>query len=226
MNRSIFKTISKSSRTTNRYQLRVNSTRQLSGWDSQNHPNSTNLNQDQRLSEPKARNGSIREKLKPDWLIQKEALKRNFPDGWNPPKKISRPSMTLLRTLHSQDPARFSLPVLSDRFKISPEAVRRILRSKWEPDPIKFEKLKDRWDEGSDGWIHYEKLETDQIPKNLASSLKSSDPRSSSSQNSDYLDHPGIYNSKESGGSFGRKEKELFLDVISFFFSYGIVFIY
>ncbi|KAI9608357.1 hypothetical protein KEM48_003292 [Puccinia striiformis f. sp. tritici PST-130] len=78
---------------------------------------------------------------KPQWLIHKEALRRNFPDGWNPPKKISRPSMSLLKTLHRTDPEQFSLTILSQKFKISPEAVRRILRSKWEPDTEKIEDL-------------------------------------------------------------------------------------
>lgn len=39
-----------------------------------------------------------------------------------------------LRTLHAHDPVMFSTPILADRFRISPEAVRRILKSKWVPD--------------------------------------------------------------------------------------------
>ncbi|MBW0571291.1 hypothetical protein O181_111006 [Austropuccinia psidii MF-1] len=115
---------------------------------------------------------------KPDWLIQKEALKEIFPEGWNPPKKISRPAMKLLRTLHQTDPQQFSLPALSDKFKISPEAVRRILRSKWEPDQTAMEKLERRAKKttggNADGWVHYEKVETEQIPVNLAETLKAS----------------------------------------------------
>lgn len=126
---------------------------------------------------------------KPDWLKHKEALRRNFPDGWNPPKKISRPSMTLLRTLHKTDPAQFSLPVLSQKFKISPEAVRRILRSKWEPDRATSEKLQASAETAtslgsSDGWIHHERLETDRIPRNLAQTLQSSLPHNPSHSSS------------------------------------------
>jgi len=40
-----------------------------------------------------------------------------------------------LRELHKFDPVKFSTPVLAERFRISPEAVRRILKSKWEPTP-------------------------------------------------------------------------------------------
>ncbi|KAH9456257.1 hypothetical protein MJO28_006299 [Puccinia striiformis f. sp. tritici] len=123
---------------------------------------------------------------KPQWLIHKEALRRNFPDGWNPPKKISRPSMSLLKTLHRTDPEQFSLTILSQKFKISPEAVRRILRSKWEPDTEKIEDLDNQSNDTihnhsgirrSDGWVHHEKLETDMIPVNLAHTIQSSLPQ-------------------------------------------------
>lgn len=39
-----------------------------------------------------------------------------------------------LRTLHRHDPDSFTTPVLAEKFKISPEAVRRILKSRWQPD--------------------------------------------------------------------------------------------
>jgi hypothetical protein len=42
-----------------------------------------------------------------------------------------------LRELHKLDSAKFSTPVLAYRFKISPEAVRRILKSKWAPSSEK-----------------------------------------------------------------------------------------
>ncbi|EGG04520.1 uncharacterized protein MELLADRAFT_88779 [Melampsora larici-populina 98AG31] len=114
---------------------------------------------------------------KPEWLIQKQALKESFPTGWNPPKKISRPAMSLLKSLHKEDPHQFSLTMLSDRFKISPEAVRRILKSKWIPDRITTEKIIQKSGSkgimaGGDAWIHHEQLETESIPSNLASTLR------------------------------------------------------
>ncbi|OAV87878.1 hypothetical protein PTTG_09179 [Puccinia triticina 1-1 BBBD Race 1] len=126
---------------------------------------------------PASEHGRVkRDEDKPRWLVHKEALRRNFPEGWNPPKKISRPSMALLRTLHRTDPHQFSLPVLSEKFKISPEAVRRILKSKWEPtqDAVKKTQISAAAAHSPDGWVHHEKLETDQIPLNLAHTLQSS----------------------------------------------------
>ncbi|KLO14107.1 hypothetical protein SCHPADRAFT_903549 [Schizopora paradoxa] len=60
-------------------------------------------------------------------------MRERFPEGWNPPRKISRDAMEGLRSLHAHDPETFSTPVLAEKFQISPEAVRRILRSKWMP---------------------------------------------------------------------------------------------
>ncbi|KAG0140191.1 hypothetical protein CROQUDRAFT_380923 [Cronartium quercuum f. sp. fusiforme G11] len=116
---------------------------------------------------------------KPEWLIQKEAIKNAFPTGWNPPKKLSRPAMALLKSLHKEDSHQFSLPILADKFKISPEAVRRILKSHWKPDETTTEKLLRKSNSigsntGSDAWIRHERLETDSIPTNLASSLRES----------------------------------------------------
>ena len=50
---------------------------------------------------------------------------------WNPRKKLSPDAMDGLRGLHEQDPVKYSTAVLAEQFKVSPEAIRRILRSKW-----------------------------------------------------------------------------------------------
>ena len=63
----------------------------------------------------------------------RETLRKTFPEGWAPPRKLSREAMETLRQLQRMDPQTFSTPMLADRFKISPEAVRRILRSRWQP---------------------------------------------------------------------------------------------
>jgi hypothetical protein len=63
----------------------------------------------------------------------KSTIQEHFPEGWSPPRKLSREAMDGLRELHRFDPDTFTTPVLADRFRISPEAVRRILKSKWEP---------------------------------------------------------------------------------------------
>ncbi|TFL04709.1 hypothetical protein BDV98DRAFT_562705, partial [Pterulicium gracile] len=71
----------------------------------------------------------------------REAITKRFPDGWNPPKKISREAMEGMKQLHNVDSATFSTAVLADRFRVSPEAVRRILKSRWDPSPEKKSKI-------------------------------------------------------------------------------------
>jgi hypothetical protein len=49
-----------------------------------------------------------------------------------------------LRALHAHDPDTFTTPVLADKFRVSPEAVRRILRGKWQPTPEQRVRLLER----------------------------------------------------------------------------------
>ncbi|KAL2431595.1 Required for respiratory growth protein 9, mitochondrial [Exophiala dermatitidis] len=87
-----------------------------------------------------------KEKEKEPWQIQKQALKEKFGDaGWNPRKKLSPDTMEGIRALHEQDPERWSTPVLADHFKVSPEAIRRILKSKWRPSEKEMERRRERW---------------------------------------------------------------------------------
>ena len=89
------------------------------------------------------------------WRLQKEALKEKFPEGWNPRKKLSPDAMEGMRALHQQFPQQYTLPVLAQQFEISPEAVRRILRSKWRPTPEEEEARQERWFErGKKIWTH------------------------------------------------------------------------
>ncbi|KAG7448777.1 uncharacterized protein BT62DRAFT_965360 [Guyanagaster necrorhizus] len=68
-----------------------------------------------------------------EYIRHRKAMRKRFPDGWNPPRKISREAMDGLRELHQFDRAKFNTEVLADKFKISPDAVRRILKGRWEP---------------------------------------------------------------------------------------------
>ncbi|KAJ7652162.1 hypothetical protein DFH06DRAFT_954059, partial [Mycena polygramma] len=82
--------------------------------------------------------------LKPtpvSWQAHRAALRHTFPDGWNPPRKLSREAMDGLRQLHRVDPERFTTPVLTERFRVSPEAMRRILKSRWAPSGDQRAKL-------------------------------------------------------------------------------------
>ncbi|KAI1923969.1 Required for respiratory growth protein 9 mitochondrial [Ophidiomyces ophidiicola] len=80
------------------------------------------------------------------WRIQKQALKKKFEDGWAPLKRLSPDAMDGVRELHRANPERFSTPVLAEHFKISPEAIRRILKSKWRPTEKESEKRNLRWE--------------------------------------------------------------------------------
>ncbi|KAI1637086.1 hypothetical protein F4809DRAFT_606119 [Biscogniauxia mediterranea] len=93
----------------------------------------------------KDKNGKNKKPHKERWEIQKEALKEKFPEGWQPRKRLSPDACEGIRALHQQYPELYSLPVLASHFKISPEAVRRILKSKWRPDPEEEIERQDRW---------------------------------------------------------------------------------
>ncbi|KAK7039566.1 putative neugrin-like protein [Favolaschia claudopus] len=81
------------------------------------------------------------EKTPSTWQVHRSAIKEAFPDGWNPPRKLSREAMEGLRQLNRVDPETFTTPVLAERFRVSPEAVRRILKSRWTPPVERRAKL-------------------------------------------------------------------------------------
>lgn len=76
-----------------------------------------------------------------EYVARRATIKRRFPEGWAPPRTISREAMEVLRALHARDPVQFRTPVLTNKFKISPEAVSRILKSKWRPSPERTAQL-------------------------------------------------------------------------------------
>lgn len=85
--------------------------------------------------------------IREPWQIQKRALREKFQDGsWDPRKKVSPDAMEGIRALHAQYPKWFPTAVLADQFKVSPEAIRRILKSKWRPNAEQEEDRRLRWD--------------------------------------------------------------------------------
>lgn len=81
---------------------------------------------------------------KPEWLIQKLALKSKF-ENWNPTKKLSRDEMDNVRLLKEKMPYLNNTDI-GNHFKISPEAVRRILRSRFTPKTERERQgLENRW---------------------------------------------------------------------------------
>ncbi|OQV06678.1 hypothetical protein CLAIMM_11219 [Cladophialophora immunda] len=101
-----------------------------------------------------------RKKLEP-WQAQKATLSKKFGDeGWNPRKKLSPDAMDGIRALHEEDPDRWSTPLLAEHFQVSPEAIRRILKSKWRPrDEEEIQKRRERWAKRHDRiWDHQAEL--------------------------------------------------------------------
>ncbi|RYP82729.1 hypothetical protein DL769_001538 [Monosporascus sp. CRB-8-3] len=99
--------------------------------------------------EPKGdakKGGAIKsEPKKEPWQMQKEALKQKFPEGWRPRKRLSPDAVDGIRALHAQFPEEYPTEVLARRFEVSPEAIRRILRSRWRPSPEEDEERQQRW---------------------------------------------------------------------------------
>jgi hypothetical protein len=95
----------------------------------------------------KAESKPEEEKPKPEWLKHKEAIKEKLNgEAWNPRKKLSPDTMEGIRHLHKTQPHKFTTPVLAQHFQVSPEAIRRILKSKWRPTDEEAEERLRRWD--------------------------------------------------------------------------------
>jgi hypothetical protein len=81
------------------------------------------------------------------WQIQKAALEEKFgANGWNPRKRLSPDALDGIRALNAQFPDKYTTPVLAEQFQVSPEAIRRILKSKWRPSDEESQNRRDRWD--------------------------------------------------------------------------------
>lgn len=94
-----------------------------------------------------------------NWQLQKDALKKKFPEGWRPMKRLSPDAVAGIRALHAQFPEEYTTARLVEKFEISPEAVRRILKSKWQPSPQEEEERQTRWfRRGKDVWARYAEL--------------------------------------------------------------------
>jgi hypothetical protein len=92
-----------------------------------------------------AKNADEDRKNWPDWRIQKEALKEKFPDGWRPRKRLSPDALAGIRALNAQYPDIYTTSALSAKFEVDPEAIRRILKGKWQPSTEEEEQRLKRW---------------------------------------------------------------------------------
>lgn len=93
------------------------------------------------------------------FAAHRQSMKEAFPEGWLPRRKLSRDAMDGLRSMHAMHPETFSTPVLAEKFRISPEAVRRILRSKWTPSREERARLLDKERKARAVWITKQRLE-------------------------------------------------------------------
>lgn len=94
-----------------------------------------------------------------NWQAQKAALKDKFPDGWNPLKRLSPDALAGIRALHAQMPEQYTTSVLAENFQVSPEAIRKILKSKWTPKPEEETDRQKRWfSRGEKIWSRYAQL--------------------------------------------------------------------
>ncbi|KAK3112280.1 Required for respiratory growth protein 9 mitochondrial [Teratosphaeriaceae sp. CCFEE 6253] len=81
------------------------------------------------------------------WELQKDALEHKFGEtGWQPRKRLSPDTLDGIRALHASDPATYPTEMLSEHFKVAPEAIRRILKSKWRPNEGETEDRRARWE--------------------------------------------------------------------------------
>ncbi|QRW19348.1 neugrin domain-containing protein [Rhizoctonia solani] len=107
-----------------------------------------------------------------EYKLHRERIKSKYPEGWAPPRTISRDAMEVLRALHASDPVQYRTPVLANKFKISPEAVSRILKSKWRPSPERVAKMIARENLNKDKRIAEKiKMERAEVAKSLEGRL-------------------------------------------------------
>lgn len=107
----------------------------------------------------RAKDKEEREDNRPEWLKQKQTLKKKFPEGWRPPKRLSPDALDGIRVLHQQFPDMYTTAALAKKFEVSPEAIRRILRAKWEPTAEEEESRQKRWfNRGVSVWQRYAEL--------------------------------------------------------------------
>lgn len=108
--------------------------------------------------EPLQEDESVRKTWEP-WQVQKVALKKKFPEGWNPRKRLSPDALAGIRAIHAQFPEQYTLRVLADKFEVSPDVIRRILKSKWTPNESEEVDRQRRWfQRGENVWRRYSEL--------------------------------------------------------------------
>ncbi|GBB85024.1 hypothetical protein RclHR1_01160018 [Rhizophagus clarus] len=84
----------------------------------------------------------------PGWLKHKFAMKERIGfKHWKPHKRVNREIMDKIRWLHNQFPEEYNAEKLSNHFKISPESIRRIIKSKFIPNSEILERQEQKYRE-------------------------------------------------------------------------------
>lgn len=135
---------------------------------------------------------------KPEWIKREEALERRY-GKWNPTRKLSLQQMNDIRALSEQMPNLRTVD-FATYYNISPEAIRRILKSKWVPsdkDEGKIIKRKEKRKE--------ERLQAKTAPQPTRNKYAKA-----VSLNEVTIDTPAAF--KKYGGAFTSKDGKLKYD--------------
>ncbi|ODV66130.1 hypothetical protein HYPBUDRAFT_112388 [Hyphopichia burtonii NRRL Y-1933] len=84
-------------------------------------------------------------KNQPEWVKREQALTKRY-GTWNPTRKLSRQQIQDIRNLKEQVPHLRTID-FANYFRINPEAIRRILKSKWVPNDNEVERIQKRSEE-------------------------------------------------------------------------------
>lgn len=89
--------------------------------------------------------GWRKNKFLPEWKRQIYGLREKFGDEkWQPRKKLSREAMDGIRVLKEHSPE-MNAGEFAKMFQVSPESIRRILKSSWSPQEYEMEGIAKRW---------------------------------------------------------------------------------
>lgn len=90
------------------------------------------------------------------WKVEKANLQAKFQGAhWEPKKKLSPEALDGIRLLNKDHPE-YTTEKLSHLFEVSPDAIRRVLKSKWRPDEATREERMERWERrGASVWARW-----------------------------------------------------------------------
>ncbi|KAK6504834.1 Required for respiratory growth protein 9 mitochondrial [Arthrobotrys musiformis] len=99
----------------------------------------------------------IYDKDTPQWKIHQDAVRSKLKsERWNPFSRLSPAAVATLKQLKAENPG-MTVEEYAPIFKISPDALRRILKSKWTPKPEEEADRNDRWRRrGKNVWQEWE----------------------------------------------------------------------